>query len=189
MGIFSHNIYENIRTRTIVLHHGGMLLHPPQKDESSSDSAAWKLPGGGLEPHESIAECAQREVLEETGITVRVGKVAFLLEWVVPKYTQALEQSGGEGEYGYGLEVFHYAYPEEPVGQTQAERPNDLPARWVLLEEIPDLPIWPKQLKELCRLLAKGEAPEGCLSFNGQIESPWTKLDNTWFTNLNSETK
>jgi 8-oxo-dGTP diphosphatase len=181
MGIFSHNIYENIRTRTIVLHQGCMLLHPPQNDESSSDSVAWKLPGGGLEPNESIAECARREVLEETGITVHVGKIAFLLEWVVPKYTQGLAQGGGE--YGYGLEVFHYAYPEEPVGQTQAEKADDLPARWVPLEDIPDLPIWPKQLKELCRLLAKGETPEGCLSFNGQIESPWTKPDQIWFAN------
>ena len=30
------------------------------------------------------------------------------------KYSQALEPVG-EGEYGYGLEVFHYAYPEEPL--------------------------------------------------------------------------
>ena len=78
MGIFSHSIYENIRTRTIVLYQGNMLLHPPQKDERGSE--AWRLPGGGLEPNESIAECARREVFEETGITVRVSNIVFLLE-------------------------------------------------------------------------------------------------------------
>ncbi len=179
MGIFSHNIYENIRTRTIVLHQGTILLHPPQKKPDGSEGEAWKVPGGGLEPHESIAECAQREVLEETGITVRVGKIAFLREWVVPKYTQAFEQGG---EYGYGLEVFHYAYPEEPIAQIRAEKPGELPAQWIPLAEVPELPIWPQQLKELCRLLASGQTPEGCLSFTGKIESPWTKSGHSWFT-------
>jgi 8-oxo-dGTP pyrophosphatase MutT (NUDIX family) len=171
MGIFSHNIYENIRTRTIVLYQGNMLLHPPQRD---GGSGAWTLPGGGLELHESIAECARREVFEETGITVRVGKIAFLLEWIVPKYSQALEPEEGEG-YGYGLEVFHYAYPEEPLAQIQAEQAGDEPAQWIPLVEVPELPIWPRQLKELCRHLANGKTPEGCFSFTGQIESPWTK--------------
>jgi 8-oxo-dGTP pyrophosphatase MutT (NUDIX family) len=180
MGIFSHNIYENIRTRTIVLYQGCMLLHPPEMDGGIWGSGAWGLPGGGLEPHESIAECARREVFEETGITVRVGKIAFLQEWVVPKYSQALEPGG---EYGYGLEIFHYAYPEEPIAQIRAEKPGDPPARWIRLEEVPDLPIWPQQLKELCRHLVSGQAQEGCLSFTGRIESPWTKPTDDPFTN------
>src|SRR5581483_9236556 len=112
MSIFSHNIYENIRTRTIVLYQGKVLLHPPGKDGSDE---AWKVPGGGLEPHESLAECARREVLEETGIPVRVGRIAFLQEWIVPKQTAALEEGDG---YGFGLEVHCYAYPEEPIPET-----------------------------------------------------------------------
>lgn len=179
MGIFSHNIYENIRTRTIVLYQGNMLLHPPQRD--GGDSGVWRLPGGGLEANESIAQCAQREVFEETGIRVRVGKIAFLLEWVIPKYTQALEPGEGEG-YGYGLEVFHYAYPEEPIAQIRAEQAGDEPAQWVPLVEVPELPIWPQQLKELCHLLTNGQA-EGIHSFLGRIESPWTMPDRVWFAN------
>jgi 8-oxo-dGTP pyrophosphatase MutT (NUDIX family) len=84
MGIFSHDIYDNIRTRTLVLRDGCILLHPPGKEGDIWGSGAWGLPGGGLEPHESLAECARREVLEETGIVVRVGPIAFLREWVVP---------------------------------------------------------------------------------------------------------
>lgn len=34
----------------------------------------WLLPGGGLEDNESAEECCAREVLEETGYTVRVGE-------------------------------------------------------------------------------------------------------------------
>jgi len=170
VSIFSQNIYENIRTRTIVLYQGCILLHPPQNDGES----AWRLPGGGLEANESLAECAQREVLEETGIAVRIGKIAFLREWVVPRYTRALEP--GEG-HGYGLEVFHYAFPEEPVPEPQPEQPGIPAARWVPFAEVPDLPIWPKELKAFCRQLSQGQASQGCLSFMGYIESPWTRAD------------
>jgi ADP-ribose pyrophosphatase YjhB (NUDIX family) len=36
-----------------------------------SDNGLWCLPGGQMEPGESIEECCQREVLEETGLEVR----------------------------------------------------------------------------------------------------------------------
>ena len=83
-----------------------------------------------MEPHESLAECARREVLEETGIPVRVGRVAFLREWVVPRYAQASDP--GEG-HGFGLEVFHYAYPEEPAPEPRPENANAVLAKWTPL--------------------------------------------------------
>ncbi len=130
-------------------------------------------PGGGLDPDESLADCARREVWEETGITVRVGAVAFLQEWVVPRYSPAPE--GGEG-YGYGLELFHYAYPLEPVPAPRPERAGEPAPRWVPLADVADLPIYPKQLKALCQRLHEDRAPEGCHAFIGRLgESPWAQ--------------
>src|SRR5262249_19424159 len=65
VSIFSHDIYDNIRTRTIVLHQGHILLIPADSF-GEGDGTVWRLPGGGLKPHETLAECARREVLEET---------------------------------------------------------------------------------------------------------------------------
>ena len=40
-----------------------------------TDNGRWCLPGGGMEPGESAAEACAREVLEETGLEVRVGRL------------------------------------------------------------------------------------------------------------------
>ena len=40
-----------------------------------SDNGRWCLPGGGMDSGESAAECCAREVLEETGLVVRVGRL------------------------------------------------------------------------------------------------------------------
>ena len=39
------------------------------------DNSRWCLPGGGMDPGESAAESCVREVLEETGLEVRVTKL------------------------------------------------------------------------------------------------------------------
>ncbi len=46
----------------------------------------WVPPGGRLEDEESIFECAKREALEETGLTVRPDRVVYIQEFVEPGY-------------------------------------------------------------------------------------------------------
>ena len=46
--------------------HGRVLL------SKRRDNGQWCLPSGGMEPGESAAEGCEREVLEETGLSVRV---------------------------------------------------------------------------------------------------------------------
>jgi ADP-ribose pyrophosphatase YjhB (NUDIX family) len=48
---------------------GRILLH------RRTDNEYWSIPGGAMEPGESIAETVVREVREETGIDVRVEKL------------------------------------------------------------------------------------------------------------------
>lgn len=189
MTFFGHNVYDNVRTRVIVVHAGALLLLPPDQP-----GEGWRPPGGGLEPRESMADCARREVLEETGIEVAVGRVAFLREWVAPTYCTPPEGERsevssspisssvaptyrtppeGDGRHGFGLEVFFYA---TPVGQTdlRPERPDKQPPRWVPLREVPAMPIWPIELKSLALRLAESSAPAGVHSFVTDFHPPMT---------------
>ena len=40
--------------------------------QQRSDNGWWGLPGGGMDPAESLTDCSAREIFEETGLTVDV---------------------------------------------------------------------------------------------------------------------
>ena len=55
----------------ILLHESGANVLLTQR----SDNGQWCLPGGMLDPGESISETCEREMLEETGLVVRVKRL------------------------------------------------------------------------------------------------------------------
>ncbi len=55
-----------------------LIFDPPREKillTRREDNGRWCLPGGGMDPGESAAEACVREVLEETGLEVRVTKL------------------------------------------------------------------------------------------------------------------
>jgi len=70
----------DVRCSAIVFRGDSVLL----VHRAHGDADDWVLPGGTPSPGESMAACAQRETLEETGLSVVPGRVAFVLESLAP---------------------------------------------------------------------------------------------------------
>jgi 8-oxo-dGTP pyrophosphatase MutT (NUDIX family) len=119
----------------------------------------WSIPGGHVEPEESVLEAASRELEEETGITARPVGIVDLHELVV--------YEGGRLRYHYFIVdvLMEYVSGEpKPGGDALDARFFKLPVRGVELT-----PSTRKLLLKLSTLKAKPliATPQRTVCFNG----------------------
>lgn len=127
-----------IRIGTVVERDGALLLVRHDKPDREP---YWVLPGGRLEPGETIPQCAERELMEETGLEGRFMGVLYVSEFLragrhTVELTARMEASGGEASLGSDPEV------EEGSEPTLQE------LRWVQTRELQDIPLLPGWIKE-----------------------------------------
>ena len=142
-----------IRVGAVVERDGALLL---VRHDKPDQDPYWVLPGGRLEPGETIPECAERELLEETGLEGRFAGVLYVSEFfdenrhTVDVTARVEVDEDGEARLGSDPEA------EESSEATLQE------LRWVEtgeLEEIPLLPGWVKErlLEDAARGWPAGE--------------------------------
>jgi len=96
-----------------------------------SDNGLWSLPGGGMELGETIVQCAEREVLEETGYAVKV--VDIIGTYSDPRQVIAYD----DGEVRQQFAISFRALLVGGEARTSPESPS---VRWfdpVALDEVP----------------------------------------------------
>jgi 8-oxo-dGTP diphosphatase len=127
-----------VRVAAVVERGGALLLVRHRKPDRDP---YWVLPGGRLEPDETIPECARRELAEETGLTARFSGVLYVGEFLREgRHTidvvarMALE---GEGEAVLGSDP-EVAPDDEPTLQE---------VRWVNIDELRDIGLLPASVK------------------------------------------
>jgi ADP-ribose pyrophosphatase YjhB (NUDIX family) len=128
-----------IRVGMVVERNGALLL---VRHEKPGREPYWVLPGGRLEPGESIPYCAERELLEETSLEGRFADVLYVSEFFAEDrhtvdITARVEVDGG-GEARLG---------SDPEVEEKSSEPTLKGLCWIEageLEEIPLLPDWIK---------------------------------------------
>src|ERR671912_2861992 len=130
----SSSVDFGIRVGAVVARDRSLLLMCPQKP---GRDPYWVLPGGRLEPGETIPECAEREISEETGLAARFSGVLYLSEFL------------REGRHTVDVTV-----RMAPVGDEEAELGSDPEVatgseptlkelRWVGADELREIELLP----------------------------------------------
>ncbi|MFA5010081.1 MAG: NUDIX domain-containing protein [Patescibacteria group bacterium] len=71
-----------VATKAFIVFNGKVLiLRESTKYEDGSNVARFDVPGGRLKPGQRFDESLLREIMEETGLTVKIGKPFFVNEW------------------------------------------------------------------------------------------------------------
>ena len=71
---------RRVNVRGIIFRSGQLLVTKFRQDDNS-ESAHWGTFGGGLDIGESIMDGLHREMIEETGITPKIGKLLFIQQF------------------------------------------------------------------------------------------------------------
>ncbi len=127
-----------VRVAAVVERGGALLLVRHQKPDRNP---YWVLPGGRLEPGETVPECAVRELSEETGLAAAFSGVLYVSEFLregrhtIDVVARMALEGGGEAVLGSDPEVAPDAEP------TLAE------VRWVGVDELREIDLLPASIK------------------------------------------
>jgi len=122
-------------SRLIVVDEDGRVLLMLTKAPDTSGVARWITPGGGVDPGETQAEAAIRELREETGqIITDPGDVVYVEDFVVP--WDDADHTHGHAEF-FIVRLPHFEIDD--AGWTDDERVDILESRWFTIDELDGL--------------------------------------------------
>lgn len=128
-----------VRVGAVVEQGGALLL---VRHEKQDREPYWVLPGGRLEPGETIPECAERELREETGLEGNFAGVLYVSEFLqegrhtIDVTTRVEVDEAEEVQLGSDPEV------EEDSDATLKE------VRWVEFEELEKTTLLPGIIRD-----------------------------------------
>lgn len=124
-----------------VVHDNAILLVQRGQEPGKGE---WAIPGGKVKPGEPMRTAAEREIREETGVTIEVGEFAWQFELIQ-------RDAEGELQYHYVVLDFHARYlagEPQPADDVTA-------AGWVRFDQLNSLNLSAHTSRALDELFAE----------------------------------
>jgi ADP-ribose pyrophosphatase YjhB (NUDIX family) len=158
------------RAAVLVARDGRVLLMERQRDGHHY----WVLPGGGVEPGETPAAGARRELAEETGLQVEALRLlATRVELARTEHYFLAESAIGEPRQG-----------EEELARTTAA--NTYALTWLDRPALHDAELRPTAIRRLCLSALDWAALGDCRAPAGVSLRPWDSADSAAITALST---
>lgn len=119
----------------VVVHEGRVLL---VRRGAAPSRGLWAVPGGSLELGETLQQGAEREILEETGVTIRARD---------PIYAFDFFERDGDGRIRFHFVIVDLA--ADYIRGNAKGADDALEARWLAPEDLEGLPVSKNTLKLL----------------------------------------
>jgi 8-oxo-dGTP diphosphatase len=145
--------------KAVIIREGKILLTV----NNDGEKRFYLLPGGGQEPGETMEQALKRECLEEIGVTVKVGEMLWVREFLGSRYEWDVFHGLHQVEFMFVCSLEDGARPHvgtvSDTWQTGVE--------WVSLDRLPEVEFYPKTLKPL--LTEYAEKKQGGRVYLGDV--------------------
>jgi 8-oxo-dGTP diphosphatase len=123
----SYPVEPKVGVGAITIKDGKVLL---VKRGIEPSNGLWAIPGGTLKLGETLQECAAREILEETGITIKIGDCVYVFDFIEHDNKRKIK-------FHFVIVDFAADYVSgKPQGADDA-----MEALWLSSAELRDLPV------------------------------------------------
>ena len=120
----------------------------------------YNLPGGGVEPGETLFDTARREAREETAAEVKVKELLFVYECFPPDYGFALDEKVHNVDFVFHCVLYEGSEPRLPDNPDE----NEVAVHWIPLAELPNVPLVPQIQRRVIAALQRDSDDPFCLS-------------------------
>lgn len=133
--------HVRIRCTGLIIENNSVLLV-----EYDDNGIHYNLPGGGMEPGETIIEGVAREVFEETTAEVEVGPLALIYEFPPHKQSGDYDENAQHGLHLiFECTLKNHSVPKLP----KYPDPNQTAVKWIAIEEMDSILLLPNITQQI----------------------------------------